>query len=110
MGNDPISREAGDTRRDAERRAALATRLQQLRTARGLSAVQLAAAAGLDPDYYQDVERGRGDLDLLTALDLMDLADALGLTVAGMLSDMPGEPPPPGTSPTHQGADTDVAG
>ena len=99
MGNDPISRDAGDTRRDTARRAALATRLRQLRTARGLSAVQLAAAAGLDLGYYQEVERGRGDLDLLTALDLMDLADAFGVTVAEMLSDMPGEPPPPRSWP-----------
>jgi transcriptional regulator with XRE-family HTH domain len=70
-----------------ERQAAVAARLRRLRTAADLPAGDLAAAAGLDPAYYQDVEAGRADLTALTYLDLLRLADALDVPPAELLAD-----------------------
>lgn len=89
MGTDAISRDAGDFRRTAERRATLATRLLQLRTAAGLSPEQVAVAARLDLGYYRDMEGGRADLDLLTYLDVLDLAEALAVRPAQLFLDDP---------------------
>jgi hypothetical protein len=67
------------------RRSALGGRLRRLRTAAGLQPVELATAAGLDPGHYRQVENG--DLTGLTYLDLLALADALGVPPARVLAD-----------------------
>lgn len=81
-------------RSDTVRQVALAARLLRLRSAAGLSAGDLATAAGLDPAYYRDVEAARADLDRLTYLDLLGLAEALAVRPAAVLADEP-EPPEP---------------
>lgn len=69
------------------RPAALGTRLTALRAAAGLGAGEVAAAAGLDPAYYREVEAGHGDLAGVTYLHLLRLADALGVPPARVLGD-----------------------
>jgi transcriptional regulator with XRE-family HTH domain len=69
------------------RPAALGGRLLRLRTAAGLGAGELAGAAGLDPQFYRDVEAGDGDLTGLTYLGILALADALAVPPAAVLAD-----------------------
>lgn len=66
---------------------ALGGRLLRLRTAAGLSAAEVAAAAGLDPGYYREVETGDFEPAGLTYLALLRLADALGVPAAAVLAD-----------------------
>lgn len=69
------------------RQVALAGRLLRLRTAAGLAIRDLADATGLDPAYYRDIEAGRADLGALTYLDLLRIAEALGVPPAAVLAD-----------------------
>lgn len=70
-----------------DRRTQLGARLAGLRGAAGLGAGEVAAAAGLDPAYYRDVEAGRGDLAGFTYLHLLRVADALHVPPARVLGD-----------------------
>jgi transcriptional regulator with XRE-family HTH domain len=69
------------------RQAALGDRLLRLRSAAGLSAAEVADAAGLDRAYYREIETGTFPLDGLTYLVILRLADALGVSPAAILAD-----------------------
>ena len=75
-----------------ERQAAVGARLRRLRAAAELSVDELARAAGLAPAFCQDAESGCATL---TYLDLLDLAGALGVPPAALLTDEPVAPAPP---------------
>jgi transcriptional regulator with XRE-family HTH domain len=69
------------------RQAALGGRLLRLRTAAGLGAGEVADAAGLDRVFYGEVETGAFAPDGLTYLDVLRLADILGVPPAHILTD-----------------------
>lgn len=79
------------------RRAALAARLQRLRLTAGMGVDELADAAGLPRAHYRDIEAGRAGVGAggLTYLDLFDLAEALDVPPAAILTDHPTPPAPP---------------
>src|SRR5829696_2161787 len=58
--------------------------LQRLRTEKGLSQARLAARAELDPSTVNQIERGAREASPAT---LRKLADALDVSIAGLLED-----------------------
>jgi transcriptional regulator with XRE-family HTH domain len=62
-----------------QRRAAFGRRLRTLREQAGLTQTALAAAAGLDRSFYNEVETGRHSISVDRAYAL---ADALGVRLA----------------------------
>ncbi|HEY6747338.1 MAG TPA: helix-turn-helix transcriptional regulator [Mycobacteriales bacterium] len=69
------------------RQAALGGRLLRLRTAAGLGAGEVADAAGIDRAFYRQVETGAFPTEGLTYLDVLGLADALGVPPTAVLAD-----------------------
>jgi transcriptional regulator with XRE-family HTH domain len=77
---------------DTEWLAALVARLRRLRAATDIGVDELADAAGIHRAAYRDVEAGRADPGTLTYLDLLGLAEALGVPPAALLIDHPAIP------------------
>jgi transcriptional regulator with XRE-family HTH domain len=69
------------------RQVALGVRLLRLRAAAGLGAGEVADAAGLDREFYREVEAGSFAPDGLTYLAVLRLADVLGVPPAAVLAD-----------------------
>jgi transcriptional regulator with XRE-family HTH domain len=68
------------------RRAALGSRLRQLRAARGLTAEAVARRAGIDRSFYSEIELGK----LSPRVDfLWDIAAALGVPASDLLREPP---------------------
>jgi transcriptional regulator with XRE-family HTH domain len=93
---------------DTEWQAALVARLRRLRVATDRGVDELADAAGIDRAAYGDVEAGRTDPGTLTYLDLLGLAEVLGVPPAALLTDHPALPAPR-RSPEDQGGHQDVS-
>lgn len=65
-------------------------RVRQQRARLGLSRKGLSQASGVSERYLAELERGAGNASLLV---LRQVADALGVDIAGLLSDMPDRSP-----------------
>jgi len=68
--------------------AKLGKRLRELRQKRGMSQEVLAALAGLNRNYVNQVESGRRNISIL---NLVKLTDALGVDVTALVRGISGK-------------------
>jgi len=70
------------TRRDVYLKK-VGQKIKETRIAKGMSQESLALASGLDRSYVGGVERGERNISIM---NLRKLADALGLSISGLLT------------------------